>query len=197
MDGAPLTRWRWRTRGALMWPTFIVLTMLDGVIANRLPVFADHVGFLVGWLLSFIATLIAIVIFAPPLGWLLRRWRGDLPKVVARDYAWRIVCVAMTLVFLTAGLANHANLVTDQAALRNATADAEAYIGDHAPRQFMANLHRLDTYPMQVPRIYRICVRNTAGNRDYCVVVDLSKPFGRNVSPAGSEPNSLLSAGTS
>jgi len=196
MDGAILTRWRWRTRGALMWPVFILLTVLDGVIETRWPLVGDHIGFLVGWLLSFIWTLIAIVILAPPIGWLMRRMRGDLPKVVARDYAWRVVCVAVTVTLLGFGLARHHDVSRDQAALRAATADAAAYIGDHAPPEFMAEIHRLDIYPLQPPRIYRTCVRNAAGTRDYCVVVDLSKPFGRNVRPAGSEPNSLLSAGT-
>ena len=197
MHGATLTRWRWRTRGALMWPVFILVTLLDGEIASRLPVFAVQVRFLVGWLLSFICTLIAIVIFAPATGWLIRRVRGDLPKVVARDYAWRVVCVAMMLVLLVIGIVNHPSVSSDQAALQNATADAEAYIGEHAPAQFLPDLHRLDTYPMLPPRIYRTCVHNVSGTRNYCVVVDLSSPFGRNVRPAGSEPNALLSAGTS
>jgi hypothetical protein len=197
MDGATLTRWRWRLRGAWMWPTFVALTFLDGAIASWLPVFTDHDNVVGGWLYSFIYTLVAIIVFVPPLGWVVRRFRRDMPKVVARDYAGGLVCIGMTATFLIAGVLNHPNVVTDNGAIQNATADAEAYIGFRAPAQFRTNLHRLDTYALQPPRIYRVCATDTAGTRDYCVVVDLSKPFGRNVRYSGSEPNSVLSEGTS
>lgn len=195
---ATLTRWRWRLRGAWMWPSFVVLTIVDGAVASQLPVFhSEELNAAVGWLISFILTLIAIVIFVPPLGWLVRRVRRDMPRVVARDYAGAWVCLAVTASMVISGLLSRQTMITDQRALQDATAQAAAYIGDHAPPQFQADIHRLDTYPLQPPRLYRTCVTNREGNRDYCVVVDRSKPFGHNVRYSGSEPNSVLSEGTS
>jgi len=206
MNGATLTRWRWRLRGAWMWPSFIVLTLLDGFIAHWRPPIGDHESAVGGWLIGLILTLIAIVVLVPPSAWVLRGVRMDLPRVVARDYVGTGVCLLITLGFVVVGLMHHPVTVSDQRAADNALATAEAYIGDHAPAPFMASVSRpanVDLLELQPPRIYRVCAQawirrpgDDAGLRSYCVVVDLSKPFGKSVSYAGSEPNSVLSQST-
>jgi hypothetical protein len=35
------SRLRWRLRGALLWPTFIVLTLVDAVMLGQLPISGD------------------------------------------------------------------------------------------------------------------------------------------------------------
>jgi hypothetical protein len=179
MDGVALTRLRWRLRGAWMWPSFIVLTLLDGLALHARPIVGDHDSFIAGWLLGFI----------------------DMPKVVARDYAGAGVIVAATLALLGGGLAHHHVVTADQAALTDATARAEAYIGDHAPARFISPLRSLDSYAVQSPTIYRICAAADQQSRNganfYCVVVNRSAPFGRGVRYDGSESNALISEGTS
>ena len=201
MDGAALTRLRWRLRGAWMWPSFIVLTLLDGLALHARPIVGDHDSFIAGWLLGFIGTLIVVVVFTPPVGWLIRRVRGDMPKVVARDYAGAGVIVAATLALLGGGLAHHHVVTADQSALTDATARAEAYIGDHAPARFISPLRSLDSYAVQSPTIYRICAAADQQSRNganfYCVVVNRSAPFGQGVRYDGSESNALISEGTS
>lgn len=201
MDGTPLVRFRWRLRGAWMWPTFIVLTVVDGLLIHWRPVAGDHGSLVGGWLIGVFASLIAMILLSPLLSHAIRRIRSDMPKVVSRDYAGTITTVAVTLTILALGLAHHGVTVADAAALQDASARAEAYIGEHAPARFRQDLTHLDAYELEPPRIYRICAAadtsTNGGVSWYCVVVDRDKPFGQSVSFAGHEPNGLLSQGTS
>jgi hypothetical protein len=124
-----------------------------------------------------------------------RRLRGDMPAVVARNYAGALLTLVITLGFLGAGLLNQATVQADHAALRDAVARAEAYIGTHAPASFQVGLRELDTYVVQEPVIYRVCAADVSGGRYYCVVVNRSQPFGRSVHYSGAESNALLAQG--
>jgi hypothetical protein len=79
--------------------------------------------------------------------------------------------------------------------MRDATARAQAWIGDRAPATFRRNLERVTTFAIQPGSIYRSCVPSTDGDRTYCVIVKTQLPFARSVSFAGYEPNSLFAAG--
>jgi hypothetical protein len=197
MDATPLVRLRWRLSGAWLWPSFIVLTLVDAVIVHDLPLSGDYPESVVGaWLLGAIFSLIGIAILGGLIGRGVRRLRPDMPKAVARNYGGTLITLTVTLALLAGGLIHHPVVMADRAALEDAVARATMYIGDHAPAQFQANLRRLVTYEVQPPIVYRSCVANTSGTRQYCVVVDRSKPFGRSVSYNGSESNALLSQGT-
>jgi hypothetical protein len=202
MDAAPITRMRWRLRGAWLWPSFVVLVLADGPIESWRPVLGDHGSVVLGVIQGWILSLIGIAVLSPALGWALRRVRRDMPKVVARDYAGATICLLVTCALLGAGIVHHHVAVADQGALEDASATAEAYIGDHAPARFMPNLHVLSIYDVQPPDIYRVCVRaatqarGASGPTWYCVVVNRSRSFADSVRYDGSESNSLLSQGT-
>ncbi len=196
MDGARLVRLRWRLHGAWMWPTFIVLTLADGLLVHWLPLTGDSEPPLAGALIGAFAGLAGIVFAAPLLGSALRRVRRDMPKVVARDYAGTIAVAAVSIVFLVVGVIHHPSIGADHRALEDAVARAEAYIGARAPDQFRRNLASADTFELQPPLLYRTCVRNVQRTRSYCVVVDRAKPFATSVRAAGSEPNQVLAQGT-
>lgn len=196
MDGASIARLRWRLHGAWMWPAFVVLTLADGAIVHWLPLSGDRESAFSGWLVGFFLSLLGIILISPPLGRVLRRFRPDMPKVVARDYAGAMIVATISLILLVAGLLHHATVTSDQHALEDAVARAEAYIGAKAPRQFRVNMDHATTFVVQSHMIYRTCVPNRQGTRAYCVIVHRDRPFGRSVSYAGSEPNSVLSQGT-
>lgn len=196
MDGASLVRIRWRLRGAWMWPVFVVLTLLDGAVVHWHPLVDDTESPVSGWLLGCFLSLAGIVVLAPGLGLLLRRVRRDMPKIVARDYAGTAVVALVSAGLFAGGLAHRASIAADQRALEDAVARAEAYIGTYAPREFRVNLESAATYVILSGRLYRTCVSNVNGTRSYCVVVNRKLPFGRSVSFAGHEPNTILSAGT-
>lgn len=207
MEGVTLTRWRWRLRGVWLWPSFVALSLADAVIGHWLPPLGDSQSVIAAWILGLVTSLVAVVALSPPGGWLVRRVRGDMPTVVARDYAGTIVCVLTTLLLLAGGLAHRPVINRDSYALRDATTRAESYIDHHAPAGLLANQGNYLVYEVQPPRLYRVCLSAAAHTANpthgsghvpdqYCVVVDRAKPFGRSVTPAGSEPNALLSEGT-
>ena len=45
-------RLRWRLRGARLWPTFAVLTVLDGLLLHHNPIAGDSTSVLAGVLLA-------------------------------------------------------------------------------------------------------------------------------------------------
>jgi hypothetical protein len=191
LRGAPLTRLRWRLRGAWLWPSFVVLTVVDALVGHALPPQGDSQSATGAWLVAMFLNLGAILLISPPLGLLVRRVRRDLPKFVARDYAGTAALVLVSCALLAVGLAHRPSVRADNAELTDAVTRAEAYIGDHAPAPFRRNVENLSTYEIQPGAIVRVCARalNDPG-RTYCVVVDTARPFPGGVTPAGSEPNS-------
>jgi hypothetical protein len=196
MEGAWLVRMRWRYRGAWLWPTFIGATLVDGVIGHALPPAGDTQAVLAGVLAGLVLNLIAVLLFSRPLGALLRHFRGDLPVMVARNYAgtWAVLMVSVAL--LAAGLIHRPTLLAHRRALDDAIVRAEAWIGDRAPPVFRANLDHMNTYAIEPGSIYRTCVASPDGTQTYCVIVKDRLPFAQSVSFGGSEPNSVFSEGT-
>ncbi len=198
MDAAPLVRLRWRLSGAWLWPSFFVLTITDAVIVHDLPLSGDSGLSLVGaWLFAAVISLLGIAFLGGLLGRLVRRFRPDMPRVVARNYAGALITLATSFVLLSGGLIHHPSVVADRAALQEAVERADAYIRVHASTAFQANLRDLLTVQFQPHVMYRSCVANVAGDRQYCVIVDLTKPFGHDVSYSGTESNATFAAGSS
>ena len=196
MDARPLVRLRWRLRGAWLWPSFVALSFADAAIIHDLPPSRAGASLFAGWLVGAVLSLVGIVLLAAPVGAVLRRLRPDMPKVVARNYAGALVTLTVTLALLAAGLVNRRAIAAANAALQDAVARAEAYIGAHAPAEFQGDLRRLDVSPLQAPLVYRVCASDPTHSEHWCVVVDRSRPFGRGVRYAGSESNAVLSQGT-
>lgn len=193
MDGASLSRARWRLRGAWQWPLFGALTVADGLIGHALPQSGDSESLAGALLAGLVLNLLGVLFGSRPLGALLRRARRDLPSVVARDYAGSWVVIAITLAILAAGLEHRGAVAASRGAMQEATARAQAWIGDHAPARFRASLRRVDILEIQSGAVYRACVPSAGGSRTYCVVVNVQRPFGRSVRFAGHEPNASLS----
>ena len=193
--GGWLVRFHWRRRGAWLWPTFVAMTLVEGAIGAALPPSGDSQAFFGAAIVGLVLNLLGVLLLSRPFGMLLRRVRSDLPWVVARNYGGTAVVLAISAALLGAGLANHATVVSDQSALRDATVRAEAWIGARAPDPFRRNARLLDTFTIQAGSIYRTCVPGYGGTRDYCVIVKTDQPFDRSVSFAGSTPNAVFAAG--
>jgi hypothetical protein len=195
MDGAWLARFRWRRRGAWLWPTFAALTIADAIIGRELPPAGDTQTVVAAALLGCALNLIGVVVLSWSVGALIRRARPDLPTVVARDYGGTLVLVVVTAGLFAVGLAHRSTVLAHRDAMREATARAEAWIGDRAPTQFRRDVASMSVFAIEVGRIYRACVTSVDGARTYCVIVDDQRPFPRSVRPAGSEPNSGFASG--
>ena len=196
MDGAWLHRLRWRRRGAWLWPAFAALTIADAVVGHMLPPAGDGQTVVSAGLVALVLNLIAVILLSRPLGAALRRKRGDLPSIVARDYAGTTVVVVIALALLTVGLVHRSTLQAQRRTMYDAIRRAQAYIGDRAPAEFRRNLDLADTFVIQQGSIYRTCVPSDDRKRTYCVIVKDKLPFARSVSFGGYEPNEVLSAGT-
>ncbi len=195
MDRGWLQRWRWRRRGAWLWPAFVAMTAVDAVVGHLRPASGDTESLAAAALAGLFFNLLAVLLLSRPLGALLRRVRRDLPSVVARNYAGTSVVIAVSAVILALGLVHHASVVANQQAMRDANARAEAWIGDRAPAEFRRNVRLMDTVAIEPGSIYRMCVPNQDGRRTYCVIVRTDMPFARSVRFDGYEPNAVFGQG--
>jgi hypothetical protein len=196
MDAAWLVRLRWRRRGAWLWPAFVGMTIVDGVVGHVLPPAGETQSVPAAALLGLVLNLLAVLLLSRPLGTALRRLRPDLPVMVARDYAGTgaVLCVGIAL--LAAGVAHRPFVLARQRTMQDAIARAQAWIGFRAPDEFRRNLRLANTVAVQAGSIYRTCVPSDDRKRTYCVVVKSRLPFASSVSFGGYEPNSLFAAGT-
>ena len=198
MDGARpswLIRMRWRRAGAWLWPSFVVLIVLDGAIGHLLPPAGTTETFYAAALLGLVLNVIAVLLLSRPLGMLIRRFRPDIPGVVARDYGGTVVVFAVAAILLTAGLVHRPSIEARQRDSGDAIARAQAWIGDRAPDEFRRNLQFVSLLTIQPGTIYRACVPSVHGDRSYCVIVNRNLPFQRSVTFSGYEPNSVLDEG--
>ena len=194
MEGA-IARLRWRRRGAWMWPAFTALTIADGVIGHLLPPAGDSQTVYGAMLLAGAFNLLAVLFLSRPLGALLRRRRKDLPPLIARNYGGTAALGCVTAVIVAIGLAHRSSVDANRAAMDDAIVRAQAYIGDRAPAEFRRNLSDESTYVIEPGSVYRTCVRSADRARTYCVIVRTKLPFGRSVSFAGYESNSVFAQG--
>jgi hypothetical protein len=186
---------RWRRRGAWMWPTFVALTIVDGIVGSTLPGQGDSTSFVGAALFGAALNLLAVVLLSRPLGLALTRFRGDFPSFIARDYAGTFAVVVITFGLLAAGLLNHASVTADQRTMDDAIVRAQAYIGDRAPTEFQRSLGLVSTFVIQPGSVYRVCVPSRDSGRTYCVIVRPKLPFASSVTFAGYEPNSVFAEG--
>jgi hypothetical protein len=186
---------RWRRRGAWLWPAFATAIVADALIGHLLPSSGESETLIGAGLAALVLNLIGVVLLCWPLGLLLRRFRRDLPMLVARNYAGTLVVAAVTAVLVLAGLVNHASVVADQQAMRDAISRAQAWIGDRAPARFRKHVEFVSAFAIQPGSIYRACVPSSDGRQTYCVIVNTRVPFPRGVTFGGYEPNAAFSEG--
>jgi hypothetical protein len=195
MERGWLHRLRWRRRGAWLWPVFVATIVVDAALGHVRPASGDSESVAAAALVGLALNLLAVLLLSRPLGAVLRRYRPGLPGFVARNYAGTSVVLGVTAALLVAGLAHHATIVADQAAMRDATVRAQAWIGDRAPAEFRREVRLSSTFAIQPGSLYRTCVPNQRGDRTYCVIVKTALPFQRSVSFDGYEPNALFAEG--
>jgi hypothetical protein len=193
---ARLVRLRWRRAGAWLWPSFVAFTVADAVVGHQLPPAGSTESLTAAGLLGLVLNLLGVLLLSRPIGWALRRARGDLPSFIARDYAGTIVVLAITATLVFAGMMHRSAIQASQRAMQDAIVRAQAWIGDRAPAEFRRNLRVVSLLAIQGGTIYRACVPNVQHTKSYCVIVDRSKPLDRSVRFSGYEPNATLASGT-
>ena len=134
--------------------------------------------------------LVAVAVLAPMVGAVVRRrWRPDLPRIVAHDYAGTALVVLVSVGLLVAGLAHHPEVRERKADFRAQARAVRDYVIARAPAYTPA-LSRATTLRLEAD-LYRTCVPGI-GRRRLCLIVytDSSPPRVRRDPSA--EPNESL-----
>ena len=122
-------RLRWRWRGALLWPLFVLLTVGDALLLGVLPIAGDEgTDFVPALLLAGFFNLLVVAVVGPLAAVLLRRRRPDLPRMVAQDYTGRVGLVVVTLAFLAGGLVHRPRMDDAQEDLTAQFAAAREFV---------------------------------------------------------------------
>ena len=133
--------------------------------------------------------LFAVALLAPPAGALVRRFRRDLPWVIARDYAGTGLLVLMSLALLAGGLIHRSAVLAERADQRAMVTAVHDYVLTSEP-EFAPGLGSIDAMRLE-PEHYRACVYGSE-KRPICVFVNTDQtPAGVRRDPSR-DPNHAL-----
>jgi hypothetical protein len=169
-----LTRLRWRMRGAWLWPAFLGLTLVDGVLITELPPYDwTPPGLVGGLLLAGFANLALLAVVAPFAGRALRRRRPDLPRPIAFDYAGTALICALALIVLVGGVLHRPAVAARQDDAEALSAAVRSYVTAHAP-EWAEGLDRVAVREY-APEVFRACVPGADPTRALCLIVDTDR----------------------
>jgi hypothetical protein len=172
MERMWVTRLRWRMRGAWLWPCFALLTLVDGLLLDRLPPYEDGPEtFVAGLLLAGFGNLFLIAVVAPLAGRRLRRRRRDLPKQIADNYAGTTLVVMAALGLTIAGLVHRPALQAERADAAVAAARTHDYVLAEAPGEYRARLGLMNVMRLKEDE-YRSCVPGSDDRKWFCLFVN-------------------------
>jgi hypothetical protein len=194
-------RIRWRLRGATMWPAFIAITLIDGLILHLLPPVRTGVDLIPGILLATFGNLFLIGALAP---WLARRTWARRPAAesgapakaqleVLTDRIGTGLLLASVLGVLAAGLAARPTVVSEtEDTQRNAEA-FRAFVLASGDPELMRNLETANTVRLGED-YFRTCVARDDRDRFFCAFVDTTRDPPDVTADGSAEPNSVYRA---
>jgi len=160
-----------------MWPAFAALTIVDALLAARLPFAGEGADLIGAVLFAGFVNLIAVAVAAPFAGMALRRRRRDLPAMIARDYAGTVLLLAISAALVAGGLAHRSTLLAERADERAVAAAVHDYVLSTAPA-FTTGLGVMDVRRLEDDH-YRACVSRPEERLPICLFVNTDQ------SPAG------------
>jgi len=169
-----LKRLRWRLRGAWLWPSFVLATVLEMCLLHWLPVQGDATGWVAALLVAGCLNLMAVVVVGGLGAIVLRRRRPDLPKVVADDYAGRVALAVVAGALLIAGVVNRSAIQQRQEAFSEQSLAVRTWVAVHGDAFARASIDRADSILLDED-LYRTCVPEPDPKRSLCLVVDTSQ----------------------
>lgn len=165
-----LRRLRWRLRGAWQWPTFVALTVVDGVVLMRLPFAGEGTDLAAGIVIAGFLNLFVVAVLAPAAGRLLRRRRPDLPRAVAGDYAGTGLLLGVAALLVAGGLLHRPALASEDDDRRAVVAATHKYLMAAGEPEYRRRLGSLDALRIE-PDLYRACVPGDDPRRWLCLIV--------------------------
>jgi hypothetical protein len=154
-----------------MWPAFAAFTLLDAILIHLQPISGDGTDIVPAFLLAGFFNLVAVAVLAPMAGWVVRRrWRPDLPGLVAHDYAGASLLLVVAAGVLVAGLANRDAADESRADFSAQSAAFRRWAAAAAPAAYRRNVDRADTLKLEAD-LYRTCLPGPDPKRALCVYV--------------------------
>jgi hypothetical protein len=187
---------RWRLRGAWMWPSFVAITLLDGILLHELPPVRTGVDVIPGILLATFANLVLIGAVGP---WLARRlWKrrpaaqpGAPPRAQLEVLADRIgtgLLVAGVFGVLAAGLAARPVVVSETEDTERAAFALIHHIERSGNEELIRNRDTAQTARLGED-YFRTCIRRDDERRYFCFLIDTSAERVRIVRDPSALPN--------
>jgi len=167
------SRLRWRLRGAWLWPTFIVLTFVDGLILHFLPPVRAGIDVIPGVILASFSNLLLVGIGAPLLVRRLVRRRGPEgpPREVLLDRTATTFLAIGAVSLVAAGLAARPAIVSEtEDTEQNAELVRQAVIDEGDPEK-LRNLETANTLRLD-EGFFRTCIAADDRSRAFCYFVN-------------------------
>lgn len=197
------SRLRWRLRGATQWPAFVVFTLLDGVVLDRLPpVATTGLNLIEGVLLAVFANLLLLGALAPLLARRLSRRARLAPSGAApsppeaeqdvlRDRTATALLAIGLLACLVSGLANRPVIVSETKETERAAVAVRDFVRHMDNEELDRNLETANTVRFG-EGIFRTCIARDDRNSFYCLKVDTNATPTRITRDPSGEPNSVI-----
>ncbi|MGH2714124.1 MAG: hypothetical protein ACRDM7_09630 [Thermoleophilaceae bacterium] len=191
-------RVRWRLRGAWMWPSFVAITLLDGIVLHALPPVRTGIDLIPAVLLATFGNLVLIGAVGP---WLARRvWRRrpaaepDAPPKaqleVLSDRMGTGLLVASVFAVLAAGLAARPTVIAETDAKEEAAQAIHAHIQESGDAELIRNEETAHAARL-ADGLFRICIARDDRERFACFIVDTNKDPTGIVRDPSAKPNEV------
>jgi hypothetical protein len=181
-----------------MWPAFIALTLLDGVVLHLLPPVRTGVPLIPGILLATFGNLVLVGAAAP---WLARRILARRPVSVAppappqaalevlTDRVGTGLLLAGLLGILASGLAARPVVVSETESTEENARAVRAFVLASHDEELIRNIETANTVRLGED-YYRTCIARDDRRRRLCLFVDTEKEPAAVMKDPSSEPNS-------
>jgi hypothetical protein len=191
-------RVRWRLRGAWMWPAFVAITLVDGLLLHLLPPVRDGISLIGGVLIATFGNLVLIGAIGP---WLARRvWKrrpaaepDAPPKAQLEVLSDRIgtgLLVASVFGVLAAGLAARPTVIAETDAKEEAARAIHAYVQSSGDEELIRNEETAHADKL-ADGLFRICIARDDRDRFACFIVDTNRDPTRIDRDRSAEPNEI------
>ena len=163
-----------------MWPSFVAITLLDGVLLHKLPPVREGIDLIPGILLATFGNLVLIGAVGP---WLARRTWKRRPAAdpsapakaqleVLTDRIGTGLLVASVFGILSAGLAARPTIVVETEQRERAAALLRDYVDSHDDAELRRNVEASDTR-RYADGYYRSCIPHDDRERWTCFIIDV------------------------
>jgi hypothetical protein len=197
------SRLRWRLRGSMQWPAFVVLTIVDAAVLDQLPPLSTTgLNFIEGVLIATFANLFLVGAIAP---WLARRLAdrraaalataGASPptqaeREVIQDRTASALLIAGLAAVIVAGLANRPVIVSETDATEANANALTRYVERSGNDELVRNRETANTIRLG-EGYFRNCIARDDRERYFCVFVDTREDPPEVVVDDSAEPNTV------